>query len=99
MLAAIPLDSPGARIIADTMESGGTIKRAHANCIAWLRIRYKAGEKDVPDWRLSATYSCYLRMNPTITVVEKRAQGSFDPNSPWCKACLGWVTQLLIRTE
>ena len=71
MLAAIPLNSPAARIIADTMEGGGTIKRAHANCMAYLWARHEAGKPDVPFWGLSATYSCYLRMNPTVTVVEK----------------------------
>ena len=96
MIAAIPLDSPAACIIVDTMESGGTIKRVHSNCIAWLRMRHEAGEKDVPFWGLSATYLCYLRMNSTVTIMEKQAQESLDPNSAWCKAYLGWVTQLLI---
>ena len=34
----------------------------------------------------------------TVTVVQKRGQGSDDPKSAWCQACMGWVTQLLVRT-
>ena len=98
MLVAIPLDSPAARIIAESMEEGAKIRRAHQNVLDWLRRRHEAGENNVQYWGLSATYSCYLRMNPTVTVVQKRAQGSDDPNSAWCQACMAWVTQLLIRT-
>ena len=38
-------------------------------------------------------------MNPTVTVVQKRAQGSDDIKFVWCQACTGWVTQLLVRTQ
>ena len=38
-------------------------------------------------------------MNPVVTVVQKRAQGSDDEKSAWCQACMGWVTQLLVRTQ
>ena len=99
MIAAIPLDSPAAKIIADAMESGASIRQAHAEVEDWLRRQHESGEENVKWWGLSATYSCYLRMKPTFTVVQKRAQGSDDPDSAWCKACLGWVTQLLVRTQ
>ena len=38
-------------------------------------------------------------MSPTVTVVQKRAQGSDDIKSTWCQACMGWATQLLVRTQ
>ena len=99
MLRAVPLDSIGAAIIAESMEDGSGIRRAHSDAMDWLRRRHESGEADVPHWGLSATYQCYLRMQPTVTVVMKRAQGSTDPSSAWCQACHGWVTQLLIRTR
>ena len=99
MLAVIPLDSPAARIIAESVKEGAKIGRAHQNVLDWLWRRHEAGENNVPYWGLSETYSCYLRINPTITVVQKRAQGSDPPNSAWCQACMAWVTQLLIRTR
>jgi hypothetical protein len=65
----------------------------------WLRRRHASGEANVKYWGMSATYSCYLRMNSVVTVVQKRAQGSDDEKSAWCQACMGWVTQLLVRTQ
>ena len=98
-LMAVPLDSVGASIIAKSMEDGAGIRRAHADAMDWLRRRHEAGEADVPYWGLSATYACYLRMQPTVTVVQKRGQGNSDPASAWCQACLGWATQPLIRSR
>ena len=71
MLEAIPFDSPMARITTNLMETGAKIRRAHANCIAWLQIWHEAGELNVPYWGLSVIYSYYLRMNPTATVVQQ----------------------------
>ena len=98
MLAAIQLNSVVARIIAKSIEDGAGIRRAHQNAMQWLRRRIEAGEQNVEYWGLSATYACHLRMKPTVTVVQKRGQGSNDPESAWCQACMGWVTQLLVRT-
>ena len=98
MLAAIPPGSVAALIIAESMEDGAGIRCAHADAMHWLRRRQEAGEENVEYWGLSATYSCFLRMKPTVSVVQKRSQGSDDPESAWCQACLGWVTQLLVRT-
>ena len=98
MLAAIQPDSVAALIIAESMEDGAGIRRAHQDAMHWLRRRQESGEQDVEYWGLSTSYACYLRMKPTVTVVQKRCQGSDDPRSAWCQACLGWVTQLLVRT-
>ena len=98
-LMAIPLGSVAAAIIAESMEDGAGIRRAHLDVLDWLYQRVESGKQDVQWWGLSATYSCYLRMNPTVTVVQKRAQGSDDPESAWCQAFKGWATQLLLRTQ
>ena len=90
MLVAIPLDSPLARIISEAMEDGNGIRRAHADVMDCLRCRNNGGELNVLWWGLSSTYSCFLRMSPTVTVVQKRAQGSDDPQSAWCQACMAW---------
>ena len=37
-------------------------------------------------------------MYPTLTVVQKQAQGSHDPKSALVQACIGWATQMLIRS-
>ena len=79
MLEAIPFDSPMARITTNLMETGAKIRRAHANCIAWLQIWHEAGELNVPYWGLSVIYSYYLlRMNPTATVVQKQVQEGLE---------------------
>ena len=48
MLAAIPLDSPAGRIVAEAMEDGNGIRRAHADVMDWLRRRHDRGEPNVP---------------------------------------------------
>ena len=45
----------------------------------------------------SAVYSAHLRLNPVVTPILDAKQGSFDEDSPWAKARLMWVLQLLIR--
>jgi len=99
MLTAIKPNTVAALIIAEAMEDGSGIRGAHEGVMNWLRLRRNCGERDVPHWGLSATYGCYQRMNPTVTVVQKRSQGSDDPHSAWCQACMAWVTQLMVRIE
>ena len=48
MLVAIPLDSPPARIIAEAMEDGNGIRRAHADVMDWLRRRNDGGRDQCP---------------------------------------------------
>ena len=98
MLIRVPLGSTAAEIIAESMTDGAGIRRAHSDAMDWLRRRHESGEENVPYWGVSASYECYRRMNPTVTIVQKRAQGSSDPNSAWCQACMGWATQLLVRS-
>ena len=73
-----------AAIIAESIEDGAGIRRAHSDVMDWLRRRHESGKQDMRYWGLSATYACYLRMNPTVTVVQKRAQDSNDQELAWC---------------
>ena len=43
------------------------------------------------------TLAAYHRMEPVVSPIVKRQQGSLDTESAWCKANLNWVMQLLIR--
>jgi hypothetical protein len=36
-------------------------------------------------------------IDPAIRKIRRRKQGKRDTNSPWAKARLRWVTQLLVR--
>ena len=74
------------------MVDGNGIRQAHADVMDWLRRWYNSGKVNVKWWGLSATYSYYLHMNPTVTVVQKKAQRSDDITSAWCQACMGWAT-------
>ena len=38
-------------------------------------------------------------MNFTVTVVQKKVQGGRDIKLAWCQACMGWVTQLIVRIQ
>ena len=78
MLEALPLDPLMARIPTNSMETGAKIRRAHANCMVWLRIWHEAGELNVSYWGLSVIYSYCLRMNPTATVVPKQVQEELE---------------------
>ena len=79
-MSSIQLNSVEAAILAESMEDGAGIQRAHKDVSDWLRRRHDSGDKNVPYWGLSATYACYLRLQPVVTVVQKRSQGSEDPD-------------------
>ena len=38
-----------------------------------------------------------IRLKPHVSAIGDSKQGNLDMDSPWAKARLGWVTQLLIR--
>jgi hypothetical protein len=48
---------------------------------------------------LSAVRNTVKRLRHVIRGVRKRKQGNKDKNSPWVKARLGWVTQILVRMQ
>jgi hypothetical protein len=51
----------------------------------------------MPTVGLTTVWMAYLRLKPVITPIKKRKQGSNDPASPWAKARLEYVTQILVR--
>jgi hypothetical protein len=45
-----------------------------------------------------STVRCTMKLlKPVIRRVRRKKQGNRNPNSPWAKASLRWVTQLLVR--
>ena len=46
-LMSIPLNSVAAAIIAESMEDGAGIRRAHSNAMDWLRRRKESGEDNM----------------------------------------------------
>jgi hypothetical protein len=58
---------------------------------------HKTEANEEPVTLLSAVYGLVLRLKPTTVKIAKRQHGSFDRDSEWAKASLGWALQLLIR--
>lgn len=58
--------------------------------------RYKMGM--LPYGR-STIVNAYHRLQPLVTPIKKRSQGSSDVSSKWCNACYNWVKQLAIRLK
>jgi hypothetical protein len=54
-------------------------------------------EENLPDVGLSNVRRTMNRLPPVIRTVKRRKQGNRNPDSPWAKARLRWVTQLLVR--
>ena len=88
-LTAIKPNSVATLIIAEAMDDGSGIRRVHEDGLYWLLLCTEYGERDMSHWGLLAPYACYQQMNPTVSVVQKRSQGSDDPHSAWYQACMG----------
>ena len=87
----ISLDSPEAQIIADGMESGLSIKKT------WYNVNWHRKEADKEMVSEYSIYSAIRRMKPKLNKIQKRKQGSSDPDSTWSRARFEWATQLLVR--
>src|SRR5947209_7983645 len=83
----IMLNSTESQIIADRMEQGLGLRQTttlvNEYCIAI----------DKSHIGVSTVYSTYLQLNPVVTPISAVKQGNTNPDLPWAKACLGWVTQ------
>jgi hypothetical protein len=79
------------QIIADAIEGGFSLRHTLE-----LVNEHRRESKECTVG-LSTVFSAFHRMNPVITPIAKRKQGTTDPNSPWAKARLEWVTQILVR--
>ena len=83
-------DSPQMTIIADAMEAGFGITQT------WEIVnqhRLQNGEEEVGR---SCIYNAYLRLEPVVTPIKKRKQGSLSKDSEWAKARKELVLQFRI---
>jgi hypothetical protein len=54
-------------------------------------------ELDLVDVGYTTARRTMKRLHPVIRKIRIRKQSKINPNSPWTKARLRWVTQLLVR--
>jgi hypothetical protein len=87
----LAVDSVKAQIIADSLESGGSIPTA-----CWLANQHHK-EIGAESICIAPVRNLVLRMAPLVKKIMKRAQGSALSSSVQAKAKLGWNTQLLGR--
>ena len=99
MLAVIQPNSVVTAIIAKSMEDGAGLRRAHEDDMDYQYRWHEAGDPDVQFWGLVTARNFYISMSPTVTPVQRRAQGSNGPDSALCQAAFRWETQLLLRTQ
>jgi hypothetical protein len=79
------------QIFIDSMESGyGLVTTMHQT------NEYRL-ELDLLDVGYTAVRRTMKRLDPVIRNIRRRKQGKKDLNSPWAKARLMWVMQLLVR--
>jgi hypothetical protein len=79
------------QILIDSVEKGYDL------VTAMYQIDEYREEEQLPDVGLSTVRCTMNRLRPVIRRVKRREQGNRNPDSPWAKARLRWVTQLLIR--
>jgi hypothetical protein len=77
----------------------GVVEKGKGAAMALLLLnKYRSTEGRDPVG-ISAVRNTVKRLRPVIRSVRKRKQGNKDKNSPWAKARLGWVTQILVRMQ
>ncbi len=89
--ATIEEGSKTEQLVADYLELGLSYTEV---TIVINRDLFRARMRSV---RRSAVFNCAKRMTHIDVPIEKRPQGSLDPDSDWAMARYRWVTQLLIR--
>jgi hypothetical protein len=76
--------------LIDSVEKGyGLVTATH-------QINEYSEERGIPEVGLSTTRITMNQLGPVIRKVKRRNQGNINPDSPWAKARLRWVTQLLL---
>jgi hypothetical protein len=79
------------QILIDSVEKEyGLVTAAH-------QINEYREEQAIHEFGLSITRRTMNRLGPVIGKVKRRKQGNRNPDSPWAKARLRWVLQLLFR--
>ena len=86
----IPLNSYQAQLTADLIEWGFGFANTTFHVNMYLE------ENNLPHVGRSTIYETVKRMKPKVTMIQKRGQGSHDPNSGWCQANHRWALQMLI---
>jgi hypothetical protein len=87
----LAVDSVEAQIIADALESGGSIPTA-----CWLANQHRK-ETGADSLCIAPVRSLVKRLDASVEKIKKRAQGSLLSTSVQARAKLGWNTQLLVR--
>jgi hypothetical protein len=79
------------QILIDSVEKGyGLVTAMH-------QINEYREEEHLSDVGLSTVRRTMNWLRPVIRRVKRRKQGNRNPDSPWAKARLRWVTKLLVR--
>jgi hypothetical protein len=79
------------QILIDSMESGyGLVTTMH-------QINEYRVELDLPYVGYTTVCLTMKRPDPVIRKIRRKKRGERNPNYPWAKAILKWVTQLLVR--
>jgi hypothetical protein len=79
------------QILIDSVEKGYELVRATRQINEYLE------EQGILKVGLSTTHRTLNRLGPVIRNFKRRKQVNRNPDSPWAKARLRWVTQLLVR--
>lgn len=79
------------RMIADYKESGMSMKDIT------LSINESRIERNEPTVGVNAVIGAFSRMIKNIVRIDKKSQGSIDPNSDWSRARYNLTTQMLLR--
>eukprot|EP00536_Pseudo-nitzschia_multiseries_P013397 jgi/Psemu1/35149/gm1.35149_g len=87
----IALDSIEAEIVADSIESGNSVR------MSTVIVNKYRKKLELPSFTYSAVRGCMLRLNPLIKTVKRGKQGSKTKEDAWCRASFRWFAQLLLR--
>ena len=87
----IKVNATEAQIVADAHEDGFSF----VSCTETLN-KYLL-ENDLDFVTTSQVQGVIKRLEPDASAIEKAKQGSSDPESPWAKARVQWIVQLLVR--
>eukprot|EP00536_Pseudo-nitzschia_multiseries_P006045 jgi/Psemu1/14316/gm1.14316_g len=86
----IALDSIEAEIVADSIESGNSVR------MSTVMVNKYRKKLELPSFTYSAVRGCMLRLNPLIKMVKRGKQGSKTKEDAWCRASFRWFAQLLL---
>ncbi len=83
-------DSLDMQIIADSMEGGFGLRSTRD------LVKEHQRDIDLTVVGLTTVWNAYLSLQPVISPKQQRKQGTTEVTSPWAKARMEFVTQILI---